>query len=246
MTMKDYFFSHHRPPTIRHFFPLGRCDCRWLRNDFSIPCAPENMSHKNIITIHFHVWTWYTPTILISRACHGFSIKIFWYSYPRWTSQNFELVHINQPVQNFGPPAGNFGPPAGNFGPPARIFGPLARIFGPPKTEFARREWRKMLGLNVAPAPNRSANYTKICSQLVHWCIYNYFFIAYHIKTCFWLQFNRFEPRWSSGCVRNRQGSGTKYRLSRCKHCIKMLPTSGRFRHIPGPQNLSNTEVWTR
>ena len=40
------FFSQHRPPTIRHFFPLGRCDCRWLRNDFSIPRAPENMSHK--------------------------------------------------------------------------------------------------------------------------------------------------------------------------------------------------------
>ena len=40
------FFSQHRPPTIRHFFPLGSCDCRWLRNDVSIPCAPENMSHK--------------------------------------------------------------------------------------------------------------------------------------------------------------------------------------------------------
>ena len=70
------FFSHHRPPTIRHFFPLGCCDCRWLRNHLSIPRAPE-MSHKNIITIHFHIWTWYTPTIVISRACHGFSIKIY-------------------------------------------------------------------------------------------------------------------------------------------------------------------------
>ena len=29
----------------------------WLRNDFSIPRAPENMSHKNIITIHFPIWT---------------------------------------------------------------------------------------------------------------------------------------------------------------------------------------------
>ena len=36
------------------------CDYRWLRNDFNIPRAPENMSHKNIITIHFHIWTWYT------------------------------------------------------------------------------------------------------------------------------------------------------------------------------------------
>ena len=26
----------------------------WLRNDLSIP---ENMSHKNIITIYFHIWT---------------------------------------------------------------------------------------------------------------------------------------------------------------------------------------------
>ena len=28
----------------------------WLRNDLSIPRAPENMSHKNIITIHFHIF----------------------------------------------------------------------------------------------------------------------------------------------------------------------------------------------
>ena len=70
------FFFSASAQTIRHFFPLGRCDCRWLRNDFSIPRAPE-MSHKNIITIHFHIWTWYTPTIVISRACHGFSIKIY-------------------------------------------------------------------------------------------------------------------------------------------------------------------------
>ena len=130
MAMKDYF-SQHRPQTIRHFFPLGRCDCRWLRNDFSIPCAPENMSHKNIIMIHFHIWTWYTPTIVISRVCHR---------------------PINELVQNFGLPARNFGSP---------------------KTEFAWWEWRKMLGRNVAPAPNRSANYTKICSQLVHWCMSN-------------------------------------------------------------------------
>ena len=29
----------------------------WLRNDLSIPRAPENMSHKNIMTIYFHIWT---------------------------------------------------------------------------------------------------------------------------------------------------------------------------------------------
>ena len=29
----------------------------WLRNDLSIRRAPENMSHKNIITIYFHIWT---------------------------------------------------------------------------------------------------------------------------------------------------------------------------------------------
>ena len=67
------------------------------------------------------------------------------------------------------------------------------------------------------------------------------FFIAYHIKKCFWLQFNRSEPCWSSGCVRNRHGSGTKYRLSRCKHCIKMLPTSGRFRPMKFKQHRKNS-----
>ena len=66
--------------------------------------------------------------------------------------------------------------------------------------------------------------------------VYTINFIACNTKKCFWLQFNRSEPCWSSGCVRNRQGSGTKYRLStgRCKHCIKMLPTSGRFRGDSG------------
>ena len=45
------------------------------------------------------------------------------------TWQNFELVHINGTVQNFGPPARNFGPL---------------------RAEFAWREWRKMLGGHVA------------------------------------------------------------------------------------------------
>ena len=44
------------------------------------------------------------------------------------TRQNFELVHIFGPVQNFGPPAQNFGPL---------------------RAEFAWREWRKTLGGHV-------------------------------------------------------------------------------------------------
>ena len=45
------------------------------------------------------------------------------------TRQNFELLHIIGPVQNFGPPARNFGPL---------------------RAEFAWREWRKTLGGHVA------------------------------------------------------------------------------------------------
>ena len=81
MAMKDYFFLSIGPQqsaiSTRWGAVIPGCDYRWLRNDFNIPRAPENMSHKNIITIHFHIWTWYTPTIVISRACHGFSIKIY-------------------------------------------------------------------------------------------------------------------------------------------------------------------------
>ena len=45
------------------------------------------------------------------------------------TRQNFQLVHIIGPVQNFGPPARNFGPL---------------------RAEFAWREWQKTLGGHVA------------------------------------------------------------------------------------------------
>ena len=45
------------------------------------------------------------------------------------TRQNFQLVHINGPLQNFGQPAQNFGPP---------------------KTEFPWWECWKMLGWHVA------------------------------------------------------------------------------------------------
>ena len=34
------------PPAILPFLLVGCCDCRWLRNDFSIPHAPEKMCHK--------------------------------------------------------------------------------------------------------------------------------------------------------------------------------------------------------
>ena len=74
MTMTAYFFSA-LATSNPSFLLAGRCDRRWLRNFLSSPRAPENMSHKNIITIHFHIWTKYNPVIAIFRACHGISIK---------------------------------------------------------------------------------------------------------------------------------------------------------------------------
>ena len=44
--------GHQQSP----LFLVG-CDRWWLRNDLSIPLAPENMSHKNIITNYFHIRT---------------------------------------------------------------------------------------------------------------------------------------------------------------------------------------------
>ena len=51
MTIKDWFFfsatdTSPAPPAILPFLLVSCCDCRWLRNDFSIPRAPENTSHK--------------------------------------------------------------------------------------------------------------------------------------------------------------------------------------------------------
>ena len=57
-----------------------------------------------------------------SHDCHGVFNR-------SRTRQNFELVHIIGPVQNFGPPARNFGPL---------------------RAEFAWREWRETLGGHVA------------------------------------------------------------------------------------------------
>ena len=58
ITVKDRFFflsasatSPGPPATIRPPFLL--VVIRWLRNDFSIPRAPENMSHENI---HYRKW----------------------------------------------------------------------------------------------------------------------------------------------------------------------------------------------
>ena len=65
--MRDFIFlciGPHQQSAI-HVFLLVGCDswrwqaaepASWLCNDLSIPCAPENMSHKNII-IYFHIWT---------------------------------------------------------------------------------------------------------------------------------------------------------------------------------------------
>ena len=75
MTMKDYFFLSiglQQSAISSRWGAVIASDCAMT----SIPHAPE-MSHKNIITIHFHIWTSYTPTIVISRACHGFSIKMY-------------------------------------------------------------------------------------------------------------------------------------------------------------------------
>ena len=63
-----YFSLHWPAPAIRHFFWLVVLaqwwrqaaeaePASWLRTDLSVPRAPENMSHKNIITIYFHIWT---------------------------------------------------------------------------------------------------------------------------------------------------------------------------------------------
>ena len=126
-------FSQHRPQTIRHFFPLGRCDCRWLRNDFSIPRAPENMSHKNIIMIHFHIWTWYTPTIVISLG----PVTVFQYKY---NNGNLVIYGRHRRHRHPGGQAKILSwyiliePAARNFEPAARNFEPAARNFVPPKT----------------------------------------------------------------------------------------------------------------
>ena len=45
-----------------------------------------------------------------------------------------------------------------------------------------REKWRRQNG--VAPAPDRSANFTKICSQLTHWLIH-LIFMANNIKKMF-------------------------------------------------------------
>ena len=85
------YFSLHRPsPTIchfGHFFWLrltagsgtSLVIAQWLENS----TWTENMSHKNIMTIYFHIWTWYNPIIAIFRACRGISIKILIYGRQR-------------------------------------------------------------------------------------------------------------------------------------------------------------------
>ena len=146
-------------------------------------------------------------------------------SSPRWTSQNFELVHINGPV---------FRATGWKF----RAVGWKFRAAG---WKFRAAKNRVSLaGVTENAGPkcrSSSESERKLHENMLATCSLMYIqlnFIAYHIKKRFWLQFNRSEPCWSSGCVRNRQGSGTKYRLSKFKDCIKMLPTSGRFRDDSG------------
>ena len=65
--MKDliFFFSASARTSNPPLSLLVGCDSNgrqrnqplWLRNDLSIPRAPENMSHKNIIANYFHIWT---------------------------------------------------------------------------------------------------------------------------------------------------------------------------------------------
>ena len=86
------------------------------------------ISWKGMFDWGWFVWTPDDSTRLVFVYYH-------WVKYPAGnitrsrTRQNFELVHIIGPVQNFGPPAGNFGPL---------------------RAEFAWREWRKTLGGHVA------------------------------------------------------------------------------------------------
>ena len=80
ITMKDRFFlsigprasaTSDNPPFLLVVNQVIR-----LHNDFSIPRAPENMSHDNIyIAINFYIWTSYKPGIAIIKACRGISIK---------------------------------------------------------------------------------------------------------------------------------------------------------------------------
>ena len=60
--MWDFIFLCIGPPQ-QYAISSGSCwrqatePASWSRNDLSIPRAPANMSHKNIITIYFHIWT---------------------------------------------------------------------------------------------------------------------------------------------------------------------------------------------
>ena len=108
MTIKDYFFFSALAPNNPPFRPVGDCDCRWLHNDFSIPRAPENMSHKKeaiLFLIFPHLDVIYPYHCNILGLSRFFNKNILSYlreasrtSSLRWTSKNFELVHINGPV----------------------------------------------------------------------------------------------------------------------------------------------------
>ena len=99
-----FYFSLHRPaPAIRHFFWLvviagtrrqAAEPGSWLRNESNIPRAPENMSHKNIITIYFHFWTLYNPIIGMFRACRANE----WYQQNSHKWQTWPPLTVGLPV----------------------------------------------------------------------------------------------------------------------------------------------------
>ena len=120
--------------------------------------------------------------------------------------------YINEPVQNFGPPARNFGSPARNFGPPARIFGPTKQSSPGGSDGKCLAESERKLQENMLAT----------CSLMYIQLIY----IACHIKTCFWLQFNRSEPCWSSGCFKTIvfQGHTSNFKVTRLQKIVDFDP----------------------
>ena len=73
ITVKNQFFSQHRPPaTIRHFFLLWWGDCA---TTLALHMLQKICPMKISITIYFYIWTWYEHIIAIIRACRCISIK---------------------------------------------------------------------------------------------------------------------------------------------------------------------------
>ena len=164
------------------------------------------MSHKNIITIHFHIWTWYTPTILISRACHGLTIKNMYSNIAIYgghrghrdqvagTRQNFEVVHINWTQH---------------------VTCMLYPRYYLASTKFRAAKNRvRLAGVTEKAGPkcrSSSESERKLHENMLATCSLMYkqlFFIACNIKKCFWLQLDWSEPLLG---LRLRQKSSGKW-----------------------------------